>query len=526
MSLNPQQQAAVDHMRGPLLVLAGAGSGKTRVITMRIQRLMDRGVKPSRILAVSFTNKASAEMKERMAKLVGQRVTDQLWLSTFHSFGVRFLREENRALGFDGKFVIFDQGDALGLVREILREENILDRSIDVNAILTRISLWKNAFKLPADIKPSDFEYDAVARDVYPLYEERLAAMHAVDFDDLVVAPVKILKSREDIREKWRRKFEYLLIDEFQDTNRSQLELVRLLATEDNNVCVVGDDDQSIYSWRGADVTNILDFERYFKGATVVKLETNYRSRKQILDVANGVIAGSRAKRHAKKLRSHKGEGAKVRLVTCPDAGHEAQFLVSEIRDLANGGDSAPDSRAFRYGDMAILYRSNMQARILEEELRVEGIPYRLFGGTQYFDRTEEKDAIAYLRVVDNMRDELSVRRIVNTPPRGIGDTTLKKVRAHALMKGKKLFHALDEIEQLDVPSSAKRGARGFVDAIKNARAALRAGTNIYDVTERLLGETGFTKNLVDDRTPHGKRRISRTKHAKVLQPILEESLH
>lgn len=507
MSLNPQQQAAVEHQHGPLLVLAGAGSGKTRVITMRIQRLMERGVRPQRILAVSFTNKASAEMKERMAKLVGDKVTEQLWLSTFHSWGVRFLREENRALGYDGKFVIFDQGDALGLVREILREENILDRSIDVNAILTRISLWKNAFKLPADIKPSDFEYDAVARDVYPLYEERLASMHAVDFDDLVVAPVKILKSREDIRQKWQSKFDYLLIDEFQDTNRSQLELVRMLATEAKNVCVVGDDDQSIYSWRGADVTNILDFERYFSGATVVKLETNYRSRKQILDVANGVIAGSRAKRHAKELRSFKGEGAKVRLVTCPDAGHEAEFLVSEIRDLANGGDSAPNSKAFRYGDMAILYRSNMQARILEEELRVEGIPYRLFGGTQFFDRKEVKDAIAYLRVVDNLRDELSVRRIVNTPPRGIGDGTLKKVRAHSIMRGKKLFQALEEIEELDVPPSAKRGGRIFVDAIKNARAALRAGTNIYDVTERLLGETGFTSNLNEDRTPHGKRR-------------------
>lgn len=507
MSLNPQQQAAVDHQHGPLLVLAGAGSGKTRVITMRIQRLMERGVKPQRILAVSFTNKASAEMKERMAKLVGDKVTDQLWLSTFHSWGVRFLREENRALGYDGKFVIFDQGDALGLVREILREENILDRSIDVNAILTRISLWKNAFKLPADIKPSDFEYDAVARDVYPLYEERLAAMHAVDFDDLVVAPVKILKSREDIRQKWQRKFDYLLIDEFQDTNKSQLELVRMLATEENNVCVVGDDDQSIYSWRGADVTNILDFERYFKGATVVKLETNYRSRKQILDVANGVIAGSRAKRHPKELRSFKGDGAKVRFVTCPDAGHEAEYLVSEIRDLANGGDSAPNGKAFRYGDMAILYRSNMQARILEEELRVEGIPYRLFGGTQFFDRKEVKDAIGYLRVVDNMRDELSVRRIVNTPPRGIGDGTLKKVRARSIMNGTKLFHALDMIEDLDVPQNAKRGARTLVDAIKGARAALRSGTNIYDVTERLLAETGFTKNLTEDTTPHGKRR-------------------
>ncbi|MEM7606720.1 MAG: UvrD-helicase domain-containing protein [Myxococcota bacterium] len=507
MGLNPQQQAAVDHRRGPLLVLAGAGSGKTRVITLRIAALLESGVQPGRILAVSFTNKASAEMQERMAKIVGPRITEKLWLSTFHSFGVRFLRQENRALGYDGRFVIFDQGDALGLVREILRDEQILDRSIDLHAILTRISLWKNAFKLPKDIAPSDFEYDAVARAVYPIYEERLAAMHAVDFDDLVVAPVKILKGREELRSKWRAKFHYLLIDEFQDTNRSQLELVRLLATEHNDVCVVGDDDQSIYSWRGADVGNILDFERHFPGARVVKLETNYRSRKPILDVANAVIARSRAKRHGKTLRSHKGEGAKVRVVTTPDGANEAKFVVSEIRNLAKGGEASPGQRPIRYGDMAVLYRSNGQARILEEELRIGGIPYRLFGGTQFFDRKEVKDAIAYLRVVENPRDELSLRRIINTPTRGIGDTTLKKLTSQSTLTGKGLYRVLLNADGLDLPASAKRGAQILGSAIETARASLRSGINVFQVTQTLLAESGFTRALQEDRTPHGKRR-------------------
>lgn len=508
MSLNKQQAEAVAHVDGPLLVLAGAGSGKTRVITQRIAALLDAGVPASRILAVSFTNKASKEMAERMAALVGRRA-ERLWLSTFHSFGVRFLAEENRALGYDGRFVIFDQGDTLGLIREILREEELLARSLDIPSILTRISLWKNAFLTPDQIKPSDFEYDAVAGDVYPIYEERLAAMHAVDFDDLVLAPVKILRDHESIRERWQKRFRYLLIDEFQDTNRSQLELIKLLAGDAHNVCVVGDDDQSIYSWRGADVTNILDFERSFSGeqkVKVVKLETNYRSRKQILDVANAVISQSRGKRHDKSLISAKGEGEKVRFVTLPDTAHEAQFVVSEIRGLLKG-EKAPGGVPFRFKDIAVLYRSNKQARLLEDELRIGGIPYRLFGGTQFFERKEVKDAIAYLRVVDNPRDELSLRRIINTPSRGIGDTTLKKLRSHAILKNKTLYRALGDAEQLDLPLSSKRGASILVRAIDEARGRLRSGTSIHEVADALLRDSGFLPRIFEDTSTHGKRR-------------------
>ncbi len=458
----------------------------------------------SRILAVSFTNKASKEMGERMAALIGRDKAEKLWLSTFHSFGVRFLGEENRALGFDGRFVIFDQGDSLGVVRDILREEHLGDRNLDIPAVLTRISLWKNAFTMPEQVKESDFEYDAVAREVYPKYEERLAAMHAVDFDDLVVAPVKILKEHEDVRAKWRERFHFLLVDEFQDTNRSQLELVRSLASDGNDVCVVGDDDQSIYSWRGAEVSNILDFERFFPGATVIKLETNYRSRSPILEVANAVIAQSRARRHRKTLRSAKGAGPKVRLVALSDAAAEAKFVISELRQL-NAGEATESGRRFKWGDMAVLYRSNQQAKILEEELRLAGVPYQLFGGTQFFDRKEVKDVIAYLRVVDNPRDELSLRRSINTPPRGVGDGSLMKARTQALAKNTSLERALRS-DEVDLSAAARRGVDVYFEGIDAARQGLKT-QDLTAVTTRLLEDVGFTRALTDDPSNHGKRR-------------------
>ncbi|MEM9073060.1 MAG: UvrD-helicase domain-containing protein [Myxococcota bacterium] len=507
MSLNPAQQAAVDHTHGPLLVLAGAGSGKTRVITHRIARLVERGIRPETILAVSFTNKAAAEMAERMHPLIGKKRTEKLWLSTFHSFGVRFLREENRALGFDGRFVIFDQGDSLGLVREILKRESLADRNMDIPALLTRISLWKNAFMLPEDVEGSDFEYDDIAAKVYPIYQETLEGMHAVDFDDLVVAPVKILKRQEHLREKWRARFQHLLIDEFQDTNRSQLQLIRLLAPESGNVCVVGDDDQSIYGWRGAEVGNILEFEETFPGAKVVKLEVNYRSCAPILDIANSVIQKSRGKRHEKTLRSYKGPGPRVRLVVLPDAAQEAKFLVKEIRQLSKGGEVSPDGRIFPYGNIAVLYRSNTQARILEEEMRLADVPYKVFGGTQFFDRKEVKDVIAYLRVAVHPRDELSLRRILNTPPRGIGAGTLEKVRAHALRSGKKFADALADAETLDIPAKAKRGVENLLSGLADARRRIKDGDSIVALTEQLMLDVGLTQSLEGDQSPHGKRR-------------------
>jgi len=503
MSLNPAQREAVEHDQGPMLVLAGAGSGKTRVITARIARLIERGTRPDAILGVTFTNKAAREMAERMVPLIGRERTERVWLSTFHSFGVRFLGEESKRLGFEGgRFVIFDQGDSLGLVKDILRTEVGVTRNVDVPSLMTRISLWKNAFKGPDEIPASTFEYDAIAREVYPHYEDRMRRMHAVDFDDLVVLPVRILQQHEDVREKWRARFRYLLIDEFQDTNKSQLELVRALANSLHNVCVVGDDDQSIYGWRGAEVGNILDFERYFPGTKVVKLEDNYRSYGQILAVANAAIAQSRGKRHGKTLRAARGLGDKVRLVTTNDAASEVEFVVNEIHDLAQNHRVA-------YRDMAVLYRSNGQARILEEELRAGGIPYQMFGGTQFFDRKEVKDAIAYLRVVVSTRDELSIRRVINTPPRGLGDTSLDRIAGYGKLHGLSLFEALQRAEQVPgITEPAKRGAELFTQCIERARnSLLREGAELVPTTKRLFEEAGYTRMLSAGADKDSKRR-------------------
>jgi DNA helicase-2/ATP-dependent DNA helicase PcrA len=500
--LNAFQRAAVEHDTGPLLVLAGAGSGKTRVITMRIARLLQRGVRPEQILAVSFTNKAAEEMRERMVPLVGAQAAEKLVLSTFHSFGVRFLQEENRTLGYDGRFVIFDQADALGLIRELMRQSRNSEgaRKLDAGAVLARISLWKNELKEPASIKESDFEYDAVAREIYPLYERSLRDMHAVDFDDLVVLPVRILEKHAHVREKWRQRFRHVLIDEFQDTNVGQMRTLLLLANEQANVCVVGDDDQSIYAFRGADVRNILEFEAHFKGARVIKLEDNYRSRAQVLDVANAAIAQSANKRHAKTLRAARGRGDNVRIVACDDPGHEARFVAEEIRELHR------ERHAYR--DMAVLYRSNLQARLIEDELRAHGIPYRLFGGQQFFDRKEVKDAAAYLRAVINPRDDISLRRILNYPPRGIGDTTLERVNRLRLIKSVPLSGAVEQIDALsDVPDNAKRSAGALMSALADARKGFESGRDYAQSAATLLERVGLKAALLSGDDPQGAKR-------------------
>jgi superfamily I DNA/RNA helicase len=470
VGLNDSQAAAVAHDDGPLLVLAGAGSGKTRVITHRIARLVtERRVPPDRILAVSFTNKAAEEMSERMAALIGRPAAKKLWLSTFHSFGVRFLGEEaTRLIGDTGdgraRFVIFDQSDALGLIREIVRREGIADRKMDLWAVLGRISLWKNKMIGPEAVPEAKIEYDEVARDVYPHYEASLRSMRAYDFDDLVLAPVRALQGNEEMRQKWRERFRYALIDEFQDTNAVQLELVKLLANERRNVCVVGDDDQSIYGWRGAEVGNILDFDRFFPGATIVKLEQNYRSRGPILEIANAAIGQSSMRRLGKILRATKDGGEKVKLCAVGDMDQEARFVAHEIRALRN-------DHGIRHGHVAVLYRSNLQARAIEEELRVEGIPYQLFGGTQFFDRKDVKDAVAYLRCVVNPRDELSLRRILNYPVRGIGDATITRVERWARAKNVPFVEAALAMDTIpDVPDAAQRGSRMLAAALAEGR--------------------------------------------------------
>ena len=469
--LNAAQQVAVDHRQGPLLILAGAGSGKTRVLTHRIAALLSEGVRPESILAVSFTNKAADEMRHRMQQLVGRDRAEALVLSTFHSFGVRFVHEEKVALGLGKRFVIFDQGDSLGVIKDILRgmRESGAARRLDPMAILGRISKWKNEGLAPDAVPDSDFEYDDVARDAYPEYVARLRAMRALDFDDLVLVPVKYLREQPEVRAKWRGRFRHVLVDEFQDTSKVQLELVKLLTNELGNVCVVGDDDQSIYAWRGAEVGNILDFDKHFAGTRIVKLEDNYRSFAQILNVANAAIAQSTQRRHGKVLRAARGPGERVRMCVTPDAAAEAKLVAAELDELARAGRP--------HADMAVLYRSNLQARLIEEELRACNVPYQLYGGTQFFDRKEVKDAAAYLRVVINPADDISLRRIINYPARGIGAKTVERLDAFAEAKGLSFGQALARANEVsDVPDSARASIGTFLGLLRDTSDKLEQG--------------------------------------------------
>lgn len=495
--MNPQQRRAVEHGEGPLLVLAGAGSGKTRVITQRISRLLASGVHPGAILAVTFTNKAANEMKERIGAAVGRQAAEALWLSTFHSFGVRFVREEAEILGLGSRFAIFDQGDSLGIVRELLRTESTADRRLDAMAILSRISLWKNALRSPNHVRMGDDEYDQAAASIYGAYQRALQDMHAVDFDDLVLKPVTALRAHPAVLHKWRARFEHILVDEFQDTNVAQLDLIRLLTNERGNVCVVGDDDQSIYGWRGACVENILAFDKHFPGARVAKLEENYRSHASILAVANAAIGQSPRRPHAKVLKAVRESGSPVRLCAFAEPGDEAKFVVSEIRQLKK--------QAASLGEIAILYRSNTQAKALEEELRVGGIPYRVFGGTKFFDRKEIKDGIAYLRVALNPRDDLSFRRIINVPSRGLGAQSLRHLSEYAVRHRVTLLRALRQASHIDALSGrAKHAALRLSDALDHANKGFRAG-RFADSADSLFRSTEMLRE--DDQSPEGRRR-------------------
>ncbi len=438
--LNPPQREAASHGGGPILVLAGAGSGKTRVITFRIAHLIELGIPPSAICAVTFTNKAAEEMRERVGALLhDKRVTREITIGTFHALGLTILRQERKALGLPRGFTIYDQSDQMGALRESLRHTKQMtrdgERRFDVKSILTRISLAKNAFIAPDQYEgnPAD-DYDAMTAEVYPKYQEMLRACAAFDFDDLIVEPVRLFETVPDVRERWSNKYRFVMVDEFQDTNAAQLRMVKALVEQHGNLCVVGDDDQSIYSWRGADPTNILSFGELFPGAKIVKLEQNYRSTKTILEAANTVIANNK-QRHGKTLWSQLAEGKSITHAVAQTPEDEAKWIAAEIHQLHKDGRP--------WDSIAIMYRSNIQAKILEEELRTASIPYVMYGGQQFFERKEVKDVIAYLRVALNPKDELALRRIINYPARGIGATTVEKLVAAAQAKHATLWDAL-----------------------------------------------------------------------------------
>ncbi|MDC0740097.1 ATP-dependent helicase [Polyangium mundeleinium] len=497
IDLNPSQKQAVEHDLGPMLVLAGAGSGKTRVVTERIGRLLGKGVPATSILAMTFTNKAAAEMHERVAKLVGPKAAKDLKVCTFHRFGLDTLGQETRALGFRGsKFAILDQADQTSAIREILRELRTT-KNYDIGAILARISAAKNDFITPEEWLEKQRkgrgvdEYDEISMLVYPKYLAALRTFQAFDFDDLICELVRLWRKRADVLQKYQMRYRYLIVDEYQDTNHAQLELVLQLAGAHRNVVVVGDDDQSIYAWRGADVKNILSFEDHFPGAKVVKLEHNYRSKKPILDVANAILARQAGKRHRKVLVPTQGDGPIVQVVVCADPEVEASFVASESQELI-------EKHGVRPKDIAVLYRSNLQAQPIEQALKERGIPLRMIGGQQFFERKEVKDLIAYLKVVLSPDDEMSLRRVVNYPARGIGEVAFHKITAHATAQDMSLWAVVQRAHAVrDLPPGALEGCRQFVRIVEGGRLAFEQKLPSAEVAAKLCEAIGLKADIM-----------------------------
>ena len=483
--LNPEQRAAVTQTSGPVLVLAGAGSGKTRVITVRIAYLISNGVLPEKILAMTFTNKAAAEMRERLGKLVGKKKASSVIASTFHSFCLRTLREYAAEIGYPEGFTIADSSDQLAILKLSLRELHIPEARIKVPELQSRISLAKNRLDTPESFlaRPGDTKHELVGR-VWEKYRDVLRRSRRLDFDDLLTETLRLLKEKKAVRLELQARHRYLLVDEYQDTNGVQFEIVRHLVGPEKHLCVVGDDDQSIYGWRGADVSKILGFDKSFPGAKVVKLETNYRSTAQILGAANRVIKNN-PNRHDKALRSAIGDGEPLMAVTMRDESVEAEKVVAEIKHLVSQGHS--------YSDFAILFRTAVQPRPFEAELRMKEVPYVLVGGMSFFDRKEVRDVLAYLRVVANPRDEASLLRIVNAPPRGVGKTTLDRVLEFATGEGISVAEAFDRAHE--IPKVNMKA----VEAVQGLRARLREvhrlhpkGEDLVELSRRVVEEVAY----------------------------------
>ncbi|RNC71325.1 MAG: ATP-dependent DNA helicase Rep [Desulfuromonadales bacterium] len=503
-TLNPPQREAATHTEGPLLVLAGAGSGKTRVITFRIGHLLiDKKVKAENILAVTFTNKAAGEMKERVRELVGRGKAKGMIISTFHSLGVRILRRDIERLGYKKNFSIYTTSDQIGLVRQVLREVVEDGRKHDPEKLLWKISGWKNHLIPPDGIVPRYQDEDEVlACTVYPRYQALLKACNAIDFDDIIMLTVGLLRDFPEVLDHWQERFRYIMVDEYQDTNASQYLFISLLAKKYKNLCVVGDDDQSIYGWRGADVGNILDFEKDYPGCRVVKLEQNYRSSGTILEAANNVIRNN-AKRKEKRLWTDAGDGRPIDLVVAQDDEEEATLVVERIQ-------MERYQHELSYGDFAILYRTNSQSRAFEEQLRFEGIPYVLVGGMQFYERKEVKDALSYLKVIDNPHDEQALLRIVNFPRRGIGDGTVLKINQWSLEHGMPLLDALGRAGEVEGVTEAVREKvlafhRLIVEASQDFRHSGNLAGRVKELFERLGMEQELYRTIDDPATARRK---------------------
>ncbi|AMQ73139.1 DNA helicase PcrA [Bacillus velezensis] len=498
--LNPVQQEAVKTTDGPLLLMAGAGSGKTRVLTHRIAYLMaEKHVAPWNILAITFTNKAAREMKERVESILGPGA-DEIWISTFHSMCVRILRRDIDRIGINRNFSILDTADQLSVIKGILKERNIDPKKFDPRSILGSISSAKNELIEPEEFaKSAGGYYDQVTSDVYTDYQKKLLKNQSLDFDDLIMTTIKLFERVPEVLEFYQRKFQYIHVDEYQDTNRAQYLLVKQLAARLENICVVGDSDQSIYRWRGADIANILSFEKDYPSANVILLEQNYRSTKRILQAANEVIKNN-SNRKPKNLWTENDEGIKLSYYSGDNEFGEGQFVAGKIYELHSSGRR-------KLSDIAILYRTNAQSRVIEETLLKSGLNYNIVGGTKFYDRKEIKDILAYLRLVSNPDDDISFTRIVNVPKRGVGATSLEKIASYAAMNGMSMFQAIKQVDFIGVSAKAANALDGFGVMIENL-TNMQDYLSITELTEEILEKTEYREMLKAEKSIEAQSRL------------------
>ena len=498
-TLNPEQRRAAETLEGPVLILAGAGSGKTRALTYRVANLIDHGVPAWSILALTFTNKAAKEMKARVQSLIGEEQAEEAWISTFHSTCARILRRDIEKIGYSRSFTIFDDDDQQRVLKEILKQLNIDDKFLPVREIKAKISDAKNRMMTPDEWFAKTFRdrRNSMIHDVMTEYESRMKTLNALDFDDLLLKTLILLADHPPVLEVYRRRFRYVLVDEYQDTNRTQYELLRLLTAESRNLCVVGDDDQSIYGWRGADIRNILEFENDYPDASVIKLEQNYRSTGNILDAANQVIAHNESRKD-KTLWTEHDAGEKITVYCAQDEREEAAWIIQQIQELKRKGTTL--------GDMAVLYRTNAQSRIPEEVLMQAGIPYRVFGGQKFYERKEIKDILAYLRVIANPADDISLTRIINVPKRSIGDTTVQMLADHARRQGIPIYATMAVLPE-ELGSRARNSVSEFF-RMMTMLGAMKESMELEAFVDELIRMTGLEEQYRKEDTEESLSRL------------------
>ncbi|MBZ2175484.1 DNA helicase PcrA [Schnuerera sp. xch1] len=503
--LNDRQREAVLHEGGPLLILAGAGSGKTRVLTHKIAYLIEeRRIFPGNILAITFTNKAANEMKDRIGNLLDNNVED-IWMGTFHSVCVRILRRDINRIGFERSFSIYDRDDQITLMKECIKERNLNKEMYKERSVLSKISELKDSM-VHSDTYINENYSDYYLRNIgelYALYEKKLKSNNALDFDDLIIKTVELFRTNPEVLDYYQKKFKYVFVDEFQDTNKTQYELVRLITSKHKNICVVGDEDQSIFGWRGADITNILNFEKDFSSSKIIKLEQNYRSTKKILKVANHVIKNN-FDRKDKNLWTDNEEGSQVVVENLLDAQDEAYFVANKIEKLVSDG--------YELSDFAILYRTNAQSRSFEESFMRRNIPYKLVGGLRFYDRKEIKDIMAYLKMIQNPADDISLKRIINVPKRGIGKATIEKIEEYANQIDENMYSVLLEIDNIPKLSTrAKNNIKTFVDII-NKFMAMSEVVSVNEFIEKIVYGIGYIKQLEDEGSIESQTRLENIK--------------